>query len=100
MIALVHKYTVEIREKPTILSLPEGSKILSCGVQCEVNGEQLRVWASVGEGGPVIQRHEEHFVYTVLTGSVQSLPAGARFLGTVLFDRTAFVVHVYVKEPQ
>lgn len=83
---VVYKYALSIRHDEQRLTMPRGATILSVGEQ----SNRLFVWASVE---PTRQTADQLFV-VAWTGQPITFHCD-RFLGTVLLDDGATVVHVW-----
>ena len=85
----VYKYEISLDQAVTELIMPEGSKILSVGNQ----NEALVLWAEA----PIttLATAEKKRIVCCLTGRDYILSKDAVFIGTVLFAKGNFVVHVF-----
>lgn len=80
----VHKYIIN---GPTVLSLPLGAKVVSCGNQLE----NIAIWVEVDTDAPVTSRTFAMF------GTGKPIPTNCQciFVGTVLLKGGTSAVHVY-----
>lgn len=86
MSKFVYKYPLALRARS--IDLPKGSEILSVANQ----GERIVLYALVDPEQPI----EPRSIEIILTGEEIVTPQFlGRFVGTVLLDAGAFVVHVY-----
>lgn len=69
------------------ISIPEHSRLLSVAAQ----DDQLMLWAVVVPSNQKTQRE----IYVAMTGQSCDDELRGPFLGTVLFDRGEFVLHVF-----
>jgi hypothetical protein len=87
----IHKYVLNhvYSGGKTVITAPANAKFVNVANQ----NEELCVWAEVCTTNPLI--HYEFQVYSTGEEIVNEADVERDFLGTVLFNRGAFVTHIY-----
>ena len=81
----VYKYALDLMGDQPV-AMPRGARVLHVDVQ----GDQVCLWALVDPTAPVESRH-----FSVVPTGARLLRSDATYIGTVLLDGGALVLHVF-----
>jgi hypothetical protein len=93
MKTIIHKFPIQPMAGRDIINLPQGSHLLSAQLQRGIPF----VWAEIIFDDKWPRR--DYVIEKFETGVAMEYDPSRSFLGTLLLDNGAFVLHCYLKDP-
>jgi hypothetical protein len=92
----IYKYEIEPARsgQSFLIELPAGAKIVMVGTQVNDNDELIYCWAEVDVPATLVED-----VRFVVVGTGQAFPLTARHVGSVSFQLSRLVFHIYRLDP-